>query len=166
MNEEWRIAAECAVQSGGVPVTFVTCAGGRLTVRELTKCLTGEFGKDCFGPNNTIVKYYAGTFNDMRNLLGGRWSEFENNDAVKTGKALINFAEDSGKAVEKTFNDAQKIFGREVNAEKVREWVDDPVGSYQRGDVGREVNPDKVNGWVQKPGESVERSDLNPGNWF
>jgi hypothetical protein len=54
----------------------------------LTKCLTGEFGKDCFGPNNTIVKYYTGAFNDMKNLLGGRWSEFENNDVVKPAKHL------------------------------------------------------------------------------
>jgi hypothetical protein len=68
--------------------------------------------------------------------------------------------------VEKTLNDAKEVFGREVNAEKVREWVSDPVGSYQRSDVGREINPEKVKGWVEKPGESWERGDLNPKNWF
>nr|WP_129545743.1 hypothetical protein [Methylorubrum zatmanii] len=65
MNEEWRIAAECAVQSGGNPVSFVGCTGGRLTVRELSKCLTGEIGKDCFGPNNTIIVAYRNAFNDL-----------------------------------------------------------------------------------------------------
>src|SRR6185437_8458221 len=53
MNEEWRIAAECAVQTGGNPVGFAGCTAGRLTLKELTQCFSGG---SCFGPNNTIVK--------------------------------------------------------------------------------------------------------------
>jgi hypothetical protein len=62
INEEWRIAAECAVQSGGNPIGFGGCTAGRLTARELTKCFTT---KDCFGPNNTIVKYFNNEFHDL-----------------------------------------------------------------------------------------------------
>jgi hypothetical protein len=77
MNEEWRIAAECAVQSGGNPVGFAGCTAGRLTVRELTKCFTGEIGKDCFGPNNSIVKGLSDAFEDLTHGPG------ENNEVVK-----------------------------------------------------------------------------------
>ncbi|WP_439397230.1 hypothetical protein ACRQ5Q_09055 [Bradyrhizobium sp. PMVTL-01] len=82
MNEEWRIAAECAVQSGGNPVGFAGCTAGRLTARELTKCFTGEFGKDCFGPENTLVKGVTNAFNDLTRGPG------ENNEIVKGIKAI------------------------------------------------------------------------------
>lgn len=100
MNEEWRIAAECAVSSGGEPISFVSCTGGRLTVRELIKCVNGEIGKDCFGPNNTIRVYYETTFNDMKRLLSGDW-KFENNDIVKGGEAV---AKEIGNGLESTNN--------------------------------------------------------------
>jgi hypothetical protein len=82
MNEEWRIAAECAVQSGGNPAGFAGCTAGRLTARELTKCFTGEFGKDCFGPENTLVKYFTNEFNDLIHGPG------QNNEIVKGVKAI------------------------------------------------------------------------------
>jgi len=82
MNEEWRIAAECAVQSGGNPVSFAGCTAGRLTVRELTKCFTGEIGKDCFGPNNTIVKTLNNAYSDLTQGPG------ENNEIVKAIRAV------------------------------------------------------------------------------
>ena len=69
VNEEWRIAAECAVNSGGEPISFASCTGGRLTIRELTKCIGGKIGEDCW-PNNTIRKYYENMFNDLKNGLG------------------------------------------------------------------------------------------------
>jgi len=78
MNEEWRIAAECAVESGGNPVAWGGCTAGRLTVRELTKCLNGKVGQDCFGPNNTIVVGLRNAYNDVLHGPG------ENNDIVKT----------------------------------------------------------------------------------
>ncbi|MGO7225881.1 hypothetical protein ACCT05_10680 [Rhizobium ruizarguesonis] len=82
MNEEWRIAAECAVQSGGNPVGFAGCTAGRLTVRELTKCFTGEIGKDCFGPNNTIVKTLNNAYSDLTKGPG------QNNEIVKAIEAV------------------------------------------------------------------------------
>lgn len=82
MNEEWRIAAECAVQSGGVPITFAACAAGRLTVRELTKCFNGKIGEDCFGKNNTIV---VGVRNALQDLTQGPG---KNNEVVVALGAL------------------------------------------------------------------------------
>lgn len=82
MNEEWRIAAECAVQTGGNPVGFAGCAAGRLTIRELTKCFAGQVGKDCFGPNNTIVKGLTNAFNDVIHGPG------PNNEVVKAIKVI------------------------------------------------------------------------------
>jgi len=82
MNEEWRIAAECAVQSGGEPFSFAGCTAGRLTVRELTKCFSGQIGKDCFGPNNTIVAFYRNAFNDLTQGPG------RNNEVVKAIEEL------------------------------------------------------------------------------
>lgn len=88
MNAELRIAAECAVASGGEPISTATCTAGQLTIRELTKCLSGEVGKPggCFGPNNTIVKHYTNVFNDVTKGLG------PNND-------LRRAASDLGKAI-------------------------------------------------------------------
>jgi hypothetical protein len=82
MNEEWRIAAECAVQSGGQPYVFAGCTATRLTVRELTKCFTGQFGKDCYGPNNTLVVTLRNEFHDILQGPG------KNNDAVKAVEEL------------------------------------------------------------------------------
>ncbi len=82
MNEEWRIAAECATQSGGEPVSFVSCTSGRLTLRELTKCFRGQIGKDCFGPNNTIVVTLRNAFHDLTYGPG------ENNEIVKAIRAI------------------------------------------------------------------------------
>jgi hypothetical protein len=62
MNEEWRIAAECAVQTGGEPFSFAGCTAGRLTLKELTQCFSGG---SCYGPNNTIVKFYTDEFHDL-----------------------------------------------------------------------------------------------------
>ncbi|WP_315795703.1 hypothetical protein [Bradyrhizobium sp. SZCCHNRI3043] len=82
INEEWRIAAECAVQTGGNPVGFAGCTAGRLTVRELTKCFTGQVGKDCFGPNNTVVISLNNAFKDLTQGPG------PNNEVVKAVKAI------------------------------------------------------------------------------
>jgi hypothetical protein len=82
INEEWRIAAECAVETGGNPAGFAGCTAGRLTVRELTKCLTGQIGKDCFGPNNTLRKWLDGEFNDLTRGPG------KNNEIVKAINAI------------------------------------------------------------------------------
>ena len=84
MNEEWRIAAECAVQSGGEPVSFAGCTAGRLTIREFTKCLEGEIGRDCFGPNNTIVVGLNNAFRDITQGPG------RNNEIVRAVQAIVD----------------------------------------------------------------------------
>jgi hypothetical protein len=76
MNEEWRIAAECAVHAGGQPYAFAACTATQLTIRELTKCFSSDF-KDCYGENNTIIKAYTNAFKDITQGLG------ENNEFVK-----------------------------------------------------------------------------------
>jgi hypothetical protein len=82
MNEEWRIAAECGVESGGDPIQFAGCTAGRLTFRELSKCFNGKVGKDCFGPNNTIVKTVDNAFHDLTQGPG------RNNEIVKAIASL------------------------------------------------------------------------------
>jgi hypothetical protein len=77
MNEEWRIAAECAVETGGNPIGFAGCTATQLTINELTKCFKGGIGTNCFGPNNTIVVTLTNAFNDLTHGPG------ENNEVVK-----------------------------------------------------------------------------------
>jgi hypothetical protein len=55
MNEEWRIAADCAIRVGGNPTAYAACTSGRLMVRELKKCFGGKVGKDCFEPDNAVM---------------------------------------------------------------------------------------------------------------
>jgi hypothetical protein len=81
MNEEWRIAAECAANTGGNPVGFAGCTAGRLTLNELTKCFESEF-RDCYGPNNTIVKGLTNAFYDLTQGPG------ENNEIKKAIRAV------------------------------------------------------------------------------
>lgn len=85
LNPEWQIAVECAATSGGEPLTFAGCAGGRLTARELEKCFTdGIGGSGCFGPNNEIVKALRNVGLDMNNAFG------PNNDLVKIWNNGVN----------------------------------------------------------------------------
>jgi hypothetical protein len=77
MNEEWRIAAECAVETGGNPIGFAGCTATQLTINELTKCFKGGIGTSCFGPDNTIVVTLTNAFNDLTHGPG------ENNEVVK-----------------------------------------------------------------------------------
>jgi len=98
MNEEWRITAECAVQTGGEPFSFAGCTAGRLTLKELTQCFSGG---SCFGPNNTIVKYYIDAFHD---ILHG---PSQNNEVVV---ALHKLEEASG-GPNSIVNNPGQIFG-------------------------------------------------------
>jgi len=103
MNEEWRIASECAVETGGNPIGFAGCTAGRLTARELTKCFTGQFGKDCFGPENTLVKGVRNAFHDLTEGPG------KNNEIVK---ALDAISELSGGPNSVVNNPKQILGGR------------------------------------------------------
>jgi hypothetical protein len=110
MNEEWRIAAECASSTGGEPATFASCTGGRLTMLELQKCLTGEIGKDCFGPDNTIIAAFSAVGNDLSNCLNGQACLGPNNDLVKAAEALSNGVQDVGKEAQRIIRTA---FGKD-----------------------------------------------------
>jgi len=117
MNEEWRIAAECATQSGGNPTAFVACTAGRLTTRELIKCLNGQVGKDCFGPNNTIVVGLKNVYSDLTKGPG------ENSDIVKAVRSIgeltggpnsvINNPGQMGGGPNSVFNNPGQILGGE-----------------------------------------------------
>lgn len=85
LTPEQQIAVECAMSSGGEPMTFAGCAGGQLTVRELNKCLMHGVGShDCFGPNNEIVKALNNVGIDIGNQFG------PNNDLVKLWNNGVN----------------------------------------------------------------------------
>ena len=98
MNEEWRIASECAVQTGGNPLGFAGCTAGRLTLRELTKCFTGG---SCYGPDNTIVRAFTTAFNDLLHGPGA------NNDIIV---ALHKLEQVSG-GPNSVINNPGQIFG-------------------------------------------------------
>ena len=55
-DDDWRISAQCAIASAGDFKAYAGCMGEPLAVNELGKCFKGKFGKDCFGPNNSIAK--------------------------------------------------------------------------------------------------------------
>ncbi len=56
LNPEQQIAVQCVVSTGGEPTTAAGCIASRLTMRELTKCLSdGIGGKGCFGDSNDLV---------------------------------------------------------------------------------------------------------------
>ena len=71
LNPEWRTAVECATTSGGVPACAAMCTGTRLAIAELSKCLSGGFGKPggCFGPNNTIVRFLREYYRPLEKVL-------------------------------------------------------------------------------------------------
>jgi hypothetical protein len=71
MNAELRIAAECAASTGGEPTSFTACAGGRLTLKEIQQCISGGFKseKGCFGPDNTIVRYFDAEEKVLRGVM-------------------------------------------------------------------------------------------------
>jgi hypothetical protein len=82
VNAEWRIAAECVVTTGGYVIATAACIGTRLTIRELVKCFSGNFGKDCYGPNNTLVKGFNNAFHDITHGPG------ESNEIVKAARGI------------------------------------------------------------------------------
>lgn len=67
LTPEQRIGAQCAVESGGEPLVFVSCTGGRLTAREFEKCFTNGIGGDggCFGKSNDLVKALDAIIGDL-----------------------------------------------------------------------------------------------------
>lgn len=78
LNAEAVVAMECAMASGGEPLTFVGCTGGRLAMMELDKCFTVGVGDNgCFGKNNLFTT----TINNIGAELGRQFGP--NNDVVR-----------------------------------------------------------------------------------
>lgn len=58
LNETQQIALECAASSGGEPITFASCTGGRLALKEFIDCKNVSFAEGrCFGENNEIRRF-------------------------------------------------------------------------------------------------------------
>ena len=72
MNAEMQIAVGCAMTSGGEPMVFATCTAGQLSAKELEKCWAHGIATDqgCFGPNNSIRKFYDSINDEMKKILG------------------------------------------------------------------------------------------------
>lgn len=107
MNHESMVALECAMSSGGEPITFASCAGGRLTADEFNKCFSRGIGGDgCFGKGNTLVK----TFNDIGVKINERFGE--NSVVAEAWRGFSNpgyVANNAVKAVNKAAKDAERL---------------------------------------------------------
>jgi hypothetical protein len=139
MNEEFRIAAECVVQSGGQPYAAAACAATRLTIRELAACLKGRVGKDCFGPNNTIVLAVTNAFNDVTKGPG------KNNEVVKA-IASINDAVQRISPEIKSFVE-KPLGGDNALIPKARDTVLDAAG-------------------ISGTGRKMFENPIDPRKWF
>jgi hypothetical protein len=126
MNEEWRIAAECA-QTGGNPAGFAGCTAGRLTLKELTQCFTRG---SCFGPNNTIVKYYTNAFNDVlygpgaNNDIVVGWHKLE--EATGGSNSVINNPDQVFRGENSVFHNPAQILGGENSV--FNQFLEKPFG--------------------------------------
>lgn len=132
MNAELRMALECASSTGGEPISFVSCTAGRLTAAELTKCLSGRVGKDCFGPGNTLVVAFATVGNDLSNCASGKACLGPSNEYTKAAKFVEKTVADTGEAAGKAWND---LFG--------------PGTAWCRGDLTGWTCPGKGSDWCR-----------------
>ncbi|WP_155943682.1 hypothetical protein [Pseudomonas sp. G5(2012)] len=86
LNPEQQIAVQCIVSTGGQPYAAAGCMASRLTVRELTKCLTDGFGGDgCFGDSNDLVGRNGWVARNLGQIAGGPNSVINNPDQVWGG---------------------------------------------------------------------------------
>lgn len=120
-NPEAIVAMECAMASGGDPLTFVGCTGGRLAMTELDRCFTVGVGDDgCFGKNNVFTKTINNIGVEIGRQLGPNnevvraWNDLtrgpgKNHEAIK---AVNNFARESGSARENIKREVKKVLPR------------------------------------------------------
>jgi hypothetical protein len=86
MSPEQQIAVQCVVASGGTPAPAAGCMASRLTIRELTKCMTdGVGGKGCFGDSNDLVGKNGWVRKTMGQIAGGPNSLINNPDQIWGG---------------------------------------------------------------------------------
>jgi hypothetical protein len=146
MSAEMRIAAECLTSTGGNPVAFAGCAGGRLTLRELEQCISGNWRSEdgCFGENNEVVKALnehekalrqvmraAGLETSYDNMIGDlkRGRLGENNEVIKVfnvANAVISNAAGSAEDIANTVgNTANSVLGAPKQiADAVKDFTD------------------------------------------
>lgn len=136
MNEDWRIAAECAVQSAGQPYATAACAATRLTIRELTACFKGKVGKDCLGPNNTLVKAVTNAFDDLLHGPG------KNNDVVKAGAAI-------NEGVQRLTEEGRKLTEEPLGGDQalIPKARHDLLNALHIGGTGRRFIEDPLKPW-------------------
>ena len=86
LNPEQQIAVQCVVSTGGQPHAAAGCIGSRLTMRELTKCMTdGVGGNGCFGDSNDLIGRNGWTARTLGQITGGPNSIVNNPDQIWGG---------------------------------------------------------------------------------
>lgn len=113
MNQESLIAMQCAMTSGGDPMTFAGCTGGQLAAMEINKCFTKGIGGDgCFGDGNTLVKTARNIEREIGQHFGPNslaveaWNAITtvpgpNHEAVKVVNNVVREMDKAGKNIEK-----------------------------------------------------------------
>ena len=86
LNPEQQIAVQCVVGTGGQPYAAAGCIASRLTLRELTKCLSdGIGGRGCFGDSNDLVGRNGFVGRTLAQIAGGPHSVINNPDQIWGG---------------------------------------------------------------------------------
>lgn len=71
LTPEQRVIVQCALHTGGEPISLTTCVGGQLTINELSKCISiGIGGRGCFGDNNTATALVSNAWRGVSEELG------------------------------------------------------------------------------------------------
>ncbi|MEH3085466.1 MAG: hypothetical protein PGN26_02760 [Xylophilus ampelinus] len=120
MNPELTVAVECAMTSGGEPMTFAGCTGGRLTTMELNKCFTiGVGGNGCFGDNNEIVKGLRAVGVDLQRIMGPNGFAVQNwNNAINDIQRGPGPNNEVNKAIRTINNDLKNGMGENNDIRK------------------------------------------------
>jgi hypothetical protein len=124
MNPEIQIITQCAITSGGEPSTFVTCAGGQLSAREIDKCFTHGVGGNsgCFGRNNDIVRHLRQIGVNLNFELGPNhflvqnWNrtvaDLEQNATREAARAVQNVTNEIERASDRLATNAERETSR------------------------------------------------------
>ena len=83
LNDEGKIILECAVEAGGNPKATLACSVGKLTERELSKCLEhGVGGEGCFGDGNFARQAFDEVHRTVESIFGSDNELFKAYDLV------------------------------------------------------------------------------------
>lgn len=115
MNQESLVAMQCAMSSGGDPMTFAGCTGGQLTAIELNKCFThGIGGNGCFGDGNTLVATVNNITDEMSRQFGPNSVPVVAWNAVAMGTGAVTA--EAEKVVSNSVRELEKA-GRNIEKE-------------------------------------------------